>query len=229
MLRLIDYFVSWRGNGIFKNLGNWTPWANDPNVSVAALDWEYFGNRSGYKCPSPLLVKVLPPYRVLSVEQITEIADVIRTLFEQKWTKLYAAFNLSYKIGDNVDLTETGNSERNIDGNTTDDGNVNTNIESTGTNVNSIVPFGSSANSYVELNKQDADATTSGSSTANETHRETENSTVQTDEYTKTVTGKNGGVDYTKAVDSEIALRQKAYFDIIMGDVDSVLTIPYWG
>ena len=229
MLRLIDYFVSWRGNGIFKNLGNWTPWANDPNVSVSALDWEYFGNRSGYKCPSPLLVKILPPYRVLSVEQITEIAEVIRTLFETKWTKLYTAFNLNYKIGDNVDLTETNNNVQHKAGKTEDDGDVDTKIESSGTNTNSVVPFGSSANTYVEVNKQEAEAETSGTKSYNKTHRKSENDDWQTDDRTKTLKGKTGGVDYTKAVDSEIALRQKAFFDIIMGDMDSVLTIPYWG
>ena len=229
MLRLIDYFVSWRGNGIFKNLGNWTPWANDPSISVSALDWEYFGNRSGYKCPSPLLVKILPPYRVLSVEQIEEIAEVIRTLFQEKWTKLYNAFNLNYKIGDNVDVTETDNNVQHKAGTSEENGKANSKINSTGTNTNSVAPIGAAADTFVDLSKQSAVAETSGTDTNNKTYRKNENNDWQTDNRTKTIKGKTGGVDYTKAVESEISLRQKAYFDIIMADVDSVLTIPYWG
>ena len=123
-MKLIDFFADWRGNGIFSHMGSWVPWYGNSSVVPAALDWQYFGNRSGWRNPSPLLMKILPPYQVLSVEQIDSIENILKSMYEQKWKRLWNAMNLSYNLNNDIDLTEThtgkstGNSTENTEANT---------------------------------------------------------------------------------------------------------------
>ena len=229
MLRLIDFFADWRGNGLFKNLGNWTPWDSNGNVTKSALDWQYFGNRSGWRAPSPLLVKILPPYRVLDNTQIAEIDKVLQSLYADKWTKLYNAFNLNYTIGNDVDYTDTLDSSGRKDGGYTENGSVNSETITSGSTTGSVVPLGTAAGTYDEINKSDTGTTTTQDKLKNTTDKTHTTGEMYSDKKTRTVKGKRGAISYSKAVDEEIALRLKSFFDIIFTDVDDVLTIPYWG
>lgn len=229
MMRLIDYFADWRSSGLFANLGSWTPWDQNANVNKSSLDWQYFGNRSGWRSPSPLLIKILPPYRVLTVEQIQDIDKLLQSLYADKWTKLWNAFHLTYTIGNDVDYTETKTGSGRTDGGFTEDGNANTNIDGSNTTTNRIAPFGSSANSFVDVSQQEMDTNTTSDKLYNTTHKARTDGKMYSDTYTLTKKGKTGSMTYSKAVEEEIGLRMRSFFDIIMSDIDDVLTIPYWG
>lgn len=229
MLRLIDFFADWRANGLFANLGNWTPWDSDAHVTKSALDWQYFGNRSGWRSPSPLLVKFLPPYRVLDNTQIAELDTILESLYSEKWNKLWNAFHLSYTIGNDVDYTDTLDSSGRKDGGYTETGSVNSKTETKGSTTGSVVPLGSSANTYTEINKSDVDTTTEQNKLYNTTDKTHTTGEMYSDKKTRTVKGKRGGISYSQAVKDEIDLRLRTFFDIIFTDVDDVLTIPYWG
>ena len=224
-MKLIDFFADWRGNGIFAHMGSWVPWANDPNVSPAALDWQYFGNRSGWRNPSPILMKILPPYQVLSVEQIESIEQIIKSMFAQKWNRLWSAMNLNYNLNTDVDITENGSGSKT--GNSTENTSANTKTTTDTTVSNRIVPFGEAAGTYSELSNVDTDSTAESVETYNHGQRTTNKNDADT--YNKRRYGKNGGVTMSKRVEEEIALRRTTFFDIIMSDIDDVLTIPYWG
>lgn len=228
MARLIDYFIDWRGNGLFKNLGNWTPWHNSAHVTKSALDWQYFGNRSGYKTASPYLTKILPPFRVLTVEQMRDIDIMLETLYKDSWQKLWDAFQLNYTIGENVNVDETIHEAgtKNVD--TTDGGSAATDINSNMKNYNKVVPFGGNGNA-VELTEQETDGNTNSSASKNSYDRSGSNDTTVDMWKTRNRKGKDGGKSYTAEVESEIALRIRKYFDIIFADVDDVLAINYWG
>lgn len=224
-MKLIDFFADWRGNGIFAHMGSWVPWHNNSSVVPAALDWQYFGNRSGWRNPSPLLMKILPPFQVLSVEQIDSIENILKSMYEQKWKRLWSAMNLSYNLNNDIDLTEThiGTST----GNSTETAKANTKSTNDTTVSNRIVPFGVTAGTYTEIQNTDSDSTTESTEAYNNGERSITKS--DNDSYTKRRFGKNGGVTMSKRVEEEIALRRQTYFDIIMSDIDDVLTIPYWG
>lgn len=224
-MKLIDFFADWRGNGIFAHMGSWVPWANDPNVSPAALDWQYFGNRSGWRNPSPLLMKILPPYQVLSVEQIDSIEQIIKSMFAQKWVRLWSAMNLNYDLNTDINIAESGSGTKS--GNKTENTSANTKSTTDSTVSNRIVPFGVAAGTYTEIQNTDTDSTTEGTDVYNNGERTINES--GSDSYTKRRVGKNGGVTMSKRVEEEIELRKQTFFDIIMSDIDDVLTIPYWG
>lgn len=224
-MKLIDFFADWRGNGIFSHMGSWVPWYGNSSVVPAALDWQYFGNRSGWRNPSPLLMKILPPFQVLSVEQIDSIENILRSMYEQKWTRLWSAMNLSYNLNNDIDLTETHTGKST--GNSTENTEANTKSHTDNKTSNRVVPFGSSNGTYSEVGSTDTDIDTESLIANN--HGKRTISKSDNDSYTKRRVGKNGGVTMSKRVEEEIALRRQTYFDIIMSDIDDVLTIPYWG
>lgn len=229
MMKLIDFFADWRANGLFANLGTWTPWDSDANIDKNALDQQYFGNVAGWRAPSPLLMKILPPYRVLDNTQIAELDKLLQALYAQKWAKLYAAFNLNYTIGNDVDYTDTLTASGRTDGGTTTDGNVDSKTVTTGSTTGAVVPLGTAAGTYKEINKSSNDTTTEQDALYNKTHKTETNGSMYSDNKTRTIKGKKGSLSYAKAVEEEIELRRRTFFDIIFTDVNDVLTIPYWG
>ena len=89
------------------------------------------------------------------------------------------------------------------------------------------MPFGATNGTYTEVGSTDTDIDTESLIANN--HGKRTISKSDNDSYTKRRVGKNGGVTMSKRVEEEIALRRQTYFDIIMSDIDDVLTIPYWG
>lgn len=224
MDRLIDYFPNWTTAGVFARLSDWTPWADNADVNPHALDMLYLGNRSGWRAPSPYLLKILPPYHVISDEQFAAIDEMLKVLYAEKWGRIYAAMSLEYNVGDNVNLTEHTISDGTRD--TDEDGTAATDIKNDSTNSNYVVPFGAANGTYAETTKQAVDGETSSSAATNKTTRNANE--AHEDEVTKTTTGKTAGTSYAEEVQREIDLRRNTFFEIVFSDVDEILTSPYW-
>lgn len=204
MAMLIDYFPDWIGNGIFQNLGSWVPWANDADVDPASLDLDYFGLRSGYRTPSPLVQKMAPAYpKQLDAVQIGRLVALIRSKFGYNWQKLWDAMQTQYSPLENYDMNESGDSGLRRDS------------KITTTGEDGIAALGTT--SYTNIAKSVAT---------------TEGEAVYNNEIGAHTLHRHGNIGVTTSqqmLQSEIELRRTHYFDIIMSDVDSILTIPFWG
>lgn len=204
MAMLIDYFPDWIGNGIFQNLGNWVPWANDADVDPASLDLDYFGLRSGYRTPSPLVQKMAPAYpKQLDAVQIGRLVALIKSKFGYNWQKLWTAMQTQYSPLENYDMNESGDSGLNRV----------TNIKTT--TKDGVAPLGSST--FTDIGRSEST---------------TEGQALQNNEIGAHTLHRHGNIGVTTSqqmLQSEIDLRRQHYFDIIMSDVDSILTIPFWG
>lgn len=224
MARLIDYFPDWKAHGVFTRLSDWTPWDGETWVNKPALDVAYLGNRSGWKYPSPMLMKSLPPYHVISDELFSDIDGILKMLYGEKWWRIWDAMHIEYDIGENVKYTEhtVSDGTKNID----DAGTAATDITNESTNSNYVVPFGAANGTYAETSKQAVDGETSSSAANNKTTRDTDE--THEDEITKEVYGKNTATSYSEEILKELELRKNAFFEIVFADVDEVLTSPYW-
>lgn len=204
MAMLIDYFPDWIGNGIFQNLGSWVPWANDADVDPASLDLDYFGLRSGYRTPSPLVQKMAPAYpKQLDAVQIGRLVALIKSKFGYNWQKLWDAMQTPYNPLENYDMNESGDSGLRRDS------------KITTTGEDGIAALGTT--SYTNIAK--SVATTEGEAVYNN----------EIGAHTLRRHGNIGVTTSQQMMQSEIELRRTHYFDIIMSDVDSILTIPFWG
>lgn len=224
-MKLIDFFADWRGNGIFAHMGSWVPWYYDSSVEPHSLDWQYFGNRSGWRNPSPLLMKILPPYQVLDAAQIDAIVTILKSMYQQKWTRLWSAMNLSYNLTNDIDVTERHTGSRDDSMTETAKGNTKTHTDSN--TSNRIVPFGVASGTYTEISNTDTDVDTESTEAYNNGERNVD--TTKTEDLTVRKFGKMPNVTMSKRVEEEINLRRNTFFDIIMSDIDDVLTIPFWG
>lgn len=215
MAQLIDYFPDWIGNGIFQNLGNWVPWDGDADVSPAALDIEYFGLRSGYRYPSPLLQKMAPVYPTqLDSTQISRLVDVIRSKFSYDWAKLWTATRTSYSPLENYDMQEYG------DTGLQRDATLSRETDMTNTGTDSIAAFGSGTYTGIAQSV----GNTVGSTLKNV-------DTTDYDEIGAHTLNRHGNIGVTTSqqmLESEYELRKRHFFDTVFNDVDSILTLPYW-
>ena len=105
MIRLNELFPDWStGKGVFSALGSLdVPWKG--SVDSIFLDMEYHGNRSGCKGVSPLLVK-LQDDKILTDEQVLNVAKTIFTMFRVSWQKEWDALTLEYQPIENYRMVE---------------------------------------------------------------------------------------------------------------------------
>lgn len=121
-MRLINLFPSWITNGLFAQLGDWTPWNDAEDIDKSALDIAYFGNRSGDAPISPLLKKMINTKEgpILSDVEIARIDGVLRAMYGLSWKKVWDALRLDYNPIENYNSTEN----RTLTGNDTEGGSV---------------------------------------------------------------------------------------------------------
>ena len=192
MAILITHFPNWIEEGLFSKLGDWTPWADDEDVDVNALDIEYFGNRSGYKMASPLVDKMTTyPYDlILSDEQIERISKILRAKYNKDWTRLWDALQAEYNPIQNYDMTESGSDSTTDTGTVSNSGSrsvvrhedsdksltntIQSKVDTSTTDTAKVKPLGSS--SFVETRQ----TTGSGNTTQNSEYNEADSS--ETDE-----------------------------------------------
>ena len=231
MARLIDYFPSWIDSGVFNSevVMGWCPWWNVlTDEEKNGLDLEYFGNRSGYKWASPLIDKIASTFDIRTIDtstlnfQALALHNAIKAMYGEDWKKMWEVWNLDYDPIYNYNMTEDFKGK--------DKGDKTTQTETASKSrtemdvVNSVKPL--NTNTFESLSKTDTDSETTRQK-ANNTSKETEGSTGE-NEYLKHRYGNIGTLAYQDMVKRELDLRRQHFFDIIMTDLDKVLTIPYW-
>ena len=231
MARLIDYFPSWANKGIFNSdiVMGWTPWWDSLTEDEKnGLDLEYFGNRSGYKWASPFIDKIASTFDVRTIDTSTQnfqshsLYSVIKAVYGEDWKKMWEVWNLEYDPIYNYNMTEDfkGKDKGNKTTETETASKSKTEMDST----NSVKPLNTAT--FEPISKTDTDSETTRLK-ANNTGKETEGSSGE-NEYLKHRFGNIGTLAYQDMVKRELDLRRQHFFDIIMTDLDKVLTIPYW-
>ena len=232
MAMLIDYFPNWISEGIFNSVVlSWAPWVDEMGtVGLAGLDIEYFGNRSGYKQASPLVDKLcarldnrqLGQRRTELDTRLLMLRNALKAMYQFEWQKLWDIWKQSYEPLYNYNMKEVYTGSKGE----TETKDTETSAKSTTdmSTENSVKPL--NASSFEPLTKSETDMETTRTKTNNTegVDRKLEGE----DEYTKTRQGNIGTLSYQDMVQKEIDLRKQKFFDIIMSDLDKVLTIPYW-
>lgn len=107
-MALIKHFPSWMaGGGIFATLDG-VPWDDAPEVDKIALDIDYFGNRSGLKTPSPLILRMTSGTddHVLSDAEIAILQRVLKNRYLESWRRVWNVLLVDYDPITNYSMTE---------------------------------------------------------------------------------------------------------------------------
>lgn len=220
MGRLIDHFPAWMEKGPFARLGSWVPWHEDTTVDVHALDFEYLGNRSGYRYASPLICKLAAFHKELTDVQMQRVDKIIQTMFSTSWQRLWDALQEEYNPIENYSMIE-GETEgvgKKITGT------VKSKTHSVTKSTDSVVAMGDTGDTLIPVAQNDGDSTTTQDKIDNETtEQNTENRS-----RTMTRSGNIGVTTSQQMLESEFELRKRHYFEQVFEDMDQVLTMPYW-
>ena len=104
LTKLNEVYSDWlTGDGIFTDLNNFdVPWKNENNV--VALNTTYHGSHSGDKNISPIVYKFLNSDESENMRE--RLASAIYTMFNEKWSRLWLAFQQEYNPINNYDMVE---------------------------------------------------------------------------------------------------------------------------
>lgn len=213
---LIEHFPSWMtGGGIFSALEN--PCFSG-YLDPVSLDIDYFGNRSGLKAESPLLLKMLCGQNVdpLTETNIRRLANIIKNKYYSNWGVLWKALVISkYDPIENYSMIETEIPD--IERKTS----VKTDMKTE--NGASSDYYGFNSSSPVPVSKNDGDSHVTGEDANNFSMEKTSG------KRTLKRAGNIGVTTSAQMIEGEIELRKKTFVDQIFADVDTILTSPYWG
>lgn len=242
MPRLIEVFPNWFNpdGGIFARINSMYPdtfpWLNQ------SLDLNYYGNHSGEKETSPIIDKFIEMNAenadpdVLTADQITNLARIIYSQYNEKWTKQYAVllaqynpienYSMTEEEKPNITRTETPNIEHNRTTTAKSDYSVttttDTNSDVYGFNSNSPVPQAETNGGSTVTTQGDADK-----NVTTENERETGTRTqTETGNRTLTRSGNIGVTTSQQMIQSEIELWEWNFIETVFNDVDKVLTTP---
>lgn len=107
---LNDVFPAWMiGKGVFQLVGKSVdfPWHVDETITDKGLDFDYHGNHSGKKTASPLL-EVLAENNVVSQDDVSVLAEVIKSEYLKRWSKLWDTLTFQYNPIENYAMVEEG-------------------------------------------------------------------------------------------------------------------------
>jgi hypothetical protein len=225
------------GVGVFTALGAFDdlPWANV--ASADELNMIYY-THSASKFLSPVATKMLNDYTFDVYNPM--VANMIHTLFINKWVHLWDTMNIEYEPLENYSMTESthdvGTDSRNGTdtgtianaGNGTEGGTVN----ESGTSGTDTGVYGFNSSSAVPSDTTDTEnsSTTTRNLTNSSTNTETHNlATSDEGEHDYTITRtRSGNIGVTTSqqmAQSEIELRQYNFFMGVCEDIDTVLTL----
>lgn len=229
LTKISDVFDDWiTGDGIFTDLNEFdVPWktGEEPDADlIKNLNMAYHGSHSGDKNISPIVHKFLTSE---DDETRTKLAGIIYTMFGDKWSKLWDAFNTEYNPIENYSMTE--HEER--DDVTTREGSDTLTMTGTDTDVlsgsteNEVSAFNSSEYSDNAQNTQDSTNTETRNMTDTTTHDTTD---TLDGERTLTRSGNIGVTTSQQMLQSEIELRKWLYFNSVFNDIDTILTLSIY-
>lgn len=104
LTKLNEVYSDWlTGDGVFTDLNNFdVPWKDENNV--VALNTTYHGSHSGDKNISPIVYKFLNSDESENMRE--RLASAIYTMFNEKWSRLWLAFQQEYNPINNYDMVE---------------------------------------------------------------------------------------------------------------------------
>lgn len=106
LTKLNDVYTNWAiGDGVFTDLNALdVPWKNtdDPNL-YKKLNMSYHGAYSGDKNISPVVYKFI---KNEDADAREKVATIIYTMYNDKWSKLWALMALEYNPIENYNMTE---------------------------------------------------------------------------------------------------------------------------
>lgn len=188
-----------------------------------AMDWEYLGNHSGLKTPSPLMETFAEAYPEGSTQRAQIVAMFLYQRFGDKWTRLWEALQLEYNVIENYSMTESESRQDDTSRNRS----INTDLAVEGTGENAADGFGFNSSTPVPQaeTKGITSQRTTGSADSN-----TEDETVgSTGSRELTRSGNIGVTTSQQMIASEFELRIKNdFYRLVYEDTDSVLTIPVY-
>lgn len=229
LTKLNDVFDDWlTGDGIFTDLNDFSvPWKTGEETDadlIKNLNMAYHGSHSGDKNISPIVHKFLTSE---DAETRKKLAGIIYTMFGDKWSKLWDAFNTEYNPIENYSMTE--HEER--DDVTTREGSDTLTMTGTDTDVlsgsteNEVSAFNSSGYSDNTQNTQNSTNTETRNMTDTTTHDTTD---TLDGERTLTRSGNIGVTTSQQMLQSEIELRKWLYFNSVFNDIDTILTLSIY-
>ena len=230
MARLIDYFPTWANKGIFNShVLAFAPWVDTLSAAyLNGLDLEYFGNRSGYKWASPLVDKIAATFMNRTILTDTEnfqcdsLRRAIEAMYGDDWKRMWETWNKNYDPIYNYNMTEDfkGKDKNQKTTDTETASKSKTTLDTT----NKVKPLNTSA--FESISQTDSNSETTRLKADNK-GQEKENGSGE-NEYLKHRYGNIGTLAYQDMIKREMDLRKDHFFDIIMADLDKILTIPYW-
>lgn len=231
------------------------PWLDGmtPDVILqvtSALTAELNYNYLGQKHVSPLVLHLLGDDETLGADAYNKIAQVINTMYSQKWTKEWETLTYEYDPISNYDMTEvmtndttirqkgstmtrTNNLTTQETPNTTE---TNTPQSLTTTTSNTLYGFNSSApvpsSGQTQVASGSASRTRTGTDTTTHTGTVTDvgsGSDTDTRNYRLTRTGNIGVTSSQQLIESQRSLWFWDYFySVVYPDIARIITIPIY-
>lgn len=218
------------GSGIFdalSGLGVDLPW--DGLAEAATLDTEYFGNHSGAKLSSPLVVNVLNGEDQLTEQQMETLARIIWTKFSEPWKRLWATNVVEYNPIHNYNMSDVRELNRGeSEARAVYDSSVDTTVHG---RTNEAKDYLAGLNSIDENGKFSGRSVSEegGTTSVTGTEDRKDDSVKAANERETTTRSGNIGVTTTQQMlAAERDLWVWNYFDKIYKDVDSVLALSIY-
>ena len=245
-LKILDTFDLSKG-GIFRAIYNLNelPFLNEEDATL--LDHIYYYSYafdkyiSNYIMNLTMLIAPIVSDDLLVSEQLVcdegdvniKIAKYILLKYKVSWINQYNALTAEYNPIDNYSMTETEtpNLTRSISSseNTTQTPNLITSTTNDGSTKNNYYGFNDSSVDGSKVNSSSVGSTNSTTQTGNSKVNISSSST-ETNSGTRTLTRKgNIGVTTSQQmIESELELRKKQFFDIMIKDVDKIMALSIY-
>lgn len=245
-LKILDTFDLSKG-GIFRAIYNLNelPFLNEEDAvlldQIYYYSYAYDKYISNYIMNLTMLIAPIVSDDLLVSEQLVcdegdvniKIAKYILLKYKVSWINQYNALTAEYNPIDNYSMTETEkpNLTRSVSSseNTTQTPNLTTTSGNNGSTKNNYYGFNDSSVDGSSLNSSSANSTNTTSQTGNN-KVDTSSSTTETNSGTRTLTRKgNIGVTTSQQmIESELELRKKQFFDIMIKDVDKIMSLSIY-
>ena len=229
---LRDAFPDWKtGSGIFdalEELGA-MPWSDVAESDT--LDLEYFGNHSGAKFVSPVVMQMVDPdtLELLDSDRVI-LARIIWTKFAEPWSRLWETNVVAYNPIHNYNMTDTRELTRDEDEQSDDTRNSvdTTETENKSGDEDFVYGMNSSQDGDGRRDTRSQSEQKGGNTSVNVSTNEATRKKGTEESETTTRSG-NIGVTTTQAMlKSERELWMWNFFDQVYKDIDSVLSLPIY-
>lgn len=242
-LKIIDTFDISKG-GIFRAIYNLNelPFLNEDEATL--LDHIYYYSYafdkyiSNYILNLTMLIAPIVADDLLASEQTIcnegdvniKIAKYILLKYKVSWINEYNVLTAEYNPIDNYSMTETEtpNLTRSVSSseNTTQTPNLTTTSGNDGTTKNNYYGFNDSSTDGSSVNSSSANSTNTTTQTGNNKVDSSSSSTeINSGTRTLTRSGNIGVTTSQQMIESELELRKKQFFDIMMKDVDKIMSL----